>query len=48
MESSADALHLAWSENWQNLQSNNAAAENLLAELDMMRDKTITFLTDLN
>ena len=48
MESSADALHLAWSENWQNLQSNNTAAENLLAELDMMRDKTITFLTDLN
>jgi hypothetical protein len=48
MEADAEKLRLVWSENWQNIEDNDVSAENLLAELDLMRDKTVQFLTALD
>ena len=48
MEADAEKLRLVWSDNWQNLEDNDVSAENLLAELDLMRDKTVQFLTELD
>jgi len=48
MEENAEKLRAIWGDNWQNLQSNNDAAEDILSELDVMRDKTIQFLKALD
>ncbi len=48
MEENAENLRVVWRDNWQNLQANDSAAENILAELDSMRDNTVQLLKALN
>ena len=48
MEESAEKLPVAWRDNWQDSQANDSAAENILAELDSMRDNTVQLLKALN
>ena len=48
MEENAEKLRVVWRDNWQNLQANDSAAENILAELDSMRDNTVQLLKALN
>jgi hypothetical protein len=48
MEENAEKLRMVWSDNWGDLEASNNATENILAELDNMRDSTIQLLKALN
>ncbi|MGB2740221.1 MAG: hypothetical protein WBC60_06645 [Cognaticolwellia sp.] len=48
MAENAEKLRMVWSDNWGDLQANNNATENILTELDNMRDSTIQLLKALN
>tara|TARA_R110002111_G_scaffold50494_1_gene88424 strand:- start:23 stop:193 length:171 start_codon:yes stop_codon:yes gene_type:complete len=48
VEENAEKSPVAWRDNWQDLQANDSAAENILAELDNMRNNTVQCLKALN
>ena len=48
MEENAEKLRMVWSDNRGDLQANNNATENILTELDNMRDSKIQLLKSLN
>lgn len=47
LPASADKLRTTWNINWEYIENNQTNADNILTELDEMRDKTITLLKTL-
>lgn len=44
----AENLSVTWSVHWENIESDQTSTENILAELDEMRNETLTLLKSLN
>jgi len=47
LPASADKLRATWNINWEDIENGQTNADNILAGLDEMRDKTITLLKTL-